>query len=348
MTYISGLGTATPRFELSQEQVGRSICDYLELGSNERRVAERVFRRTCVETRRTVLEEFSGFYRPGEAPSLSSRMTVFEREAPDLAASAAREALEQAGLCADEIDHLIVVTCTGVYTPGLDVDLVRLLKMRESVGRTLISMMGCSGAFSGLRVAKSIAESGPKRRVLLVAAEISTIHLDRSADLADFVAYALFGDGAAATVVESHPRESPLVKLGLDRSGVYPDAGHVMRWNVDEDGFHVSLSSDLPEQVGGRLPVFIAPLLEDRPEFWVVHPGGPAVLREVGGVLGLRKESIASSWAVLRTFGNLSSATVLFVLAKELAQGVRKSHAQGLMLGFGPGLTLEALQISWP
>jgi len=273
-------------------------------------------------------------------------MEVYRREAPRLAASACERALKSARVGADEITHLVVVTCTGIFTPGPDVELIERLALRSDVERTMVGFMGCSGAFHGVRVARRAALE-PEARVLLVCVELCSVHRldDTGADA--LVAQSLFADGAASLVLgAAHDGDPAMALLGADRTQLEPGTREALTWEMRDDGFAVRLSPLLPSLIEGRVNPFVSPLLQgtdpQAPLAWVVHPGGAAILRAVQRGLGLGRDELASAWSVLRRLGNTSSCAVLYVLEDVLPQ---LAHgAPGVMLGFGPGLTFEAVR----
>jgi predicted naringenin-chalcone synthase len=327
-----------------------ALAPTLEAGSARERLAHRLFRNASIEERRFCIPDF----RAGEAPTLygtarpgaKRRMEVYQREAPRLAASACERALKSADVAADEITHLVVVTCTGTFTPGPDAELVARLALRPDVERTLVGFMGCSGAFHGLRVAWRAALE-PGARVLLVCVELCSVHRREEADVGSLVAQSIFADGAAAVVLGAPgARGAPLLELGPARTHLEPGTRGVLTWELQDDGFAVHLAPELPMIIGRNVARFVAPLLDGVDPTsalaWLVHPGGAAILRAVERALGLGRRDLASAWSVLRRLGNTSSSAILYVLEEALPD--LSPGGEGLMLGFGPGLTFEALR----
>jgi predicted naringenin-chalcone synthase len=347
---ILGLGSALAPYVSRQVDLVRALVPALEPGSPRERLARRLFRNACIDERRFCIPDF----RAGERATLYDgsplgprrRMAVYQREAPQLAASACERALKSARVAADEITHLVVVTCTGIFTPGPDVELVGRLSLRPDVERTIVGFMGCSGAFHGLRVARRAALE-PGARVLLVCVELCSLHQRQEKDAGSLVAQSIFADGAAALVLAAIEHGDPtLAVLGPARTQLEPGTRNALTWELRDDGFAVHLSPELPSIVGRNVARFVAPLLDgvDAPSrlSWIVHPGGAAILRAVERALGLERADLASAWSVLRRLGNTSSAAILYVLEEalpDLAPG-----AEGILLGFGPGLTFEALR----
>lgn len=347
---ILGIGSALAPHASRQCDLLGALDPPLERGSARERLARRIFSRSCIDERRFCVPDFVAGARrtlyEGERPGLGRRMDAYRREAPRLAASACERALKSARVAAEEVTHLVVVSCTGVFSPGPDVDLCARLSLRPEVERTLVAFMGCSGAFHGIRVARRAAiDVGA--RVLLVCVELGSLHRRDEVDAGGLVAQSLFGDGAAAVVLGAiRDGDRALAVLGADRTRLEPGTREALLWEMRDDGFALRLSPALPALVGSRVAGFVTPLLAGvDPQVrlaWVVHPGGAAILRAVQRGLGLEREDLASAWSVLRRLGNTSSAAVLYVLEealRELAPGT-----EGLMLGFGPGLTFEALR----
>ena len=348
---ILGIGSALAPYASRQMDLLPALVPELEPGSARERLARRIFQNACIDERRFCIPDF----RSGEAAELydgaplglERRMRVYQREAPALAASACERALKGARVAAEEVTHLVVVTCTGICTPGPDVDLATRLRLRPEVERTLVGFMGCSGAFHGLRVGRRAAAE-PGARVLLVCVELCSLHRRSEADAGALVAQSLFADGAAALVLgASEGGAGALAELGAARTWLTPGTRDALTWVVRDDGFAVHLSPELPSLVARGVARFVAPLLEGVEPgerlAWLVHPGGAAILRAVERALGLGREELASSWSVLRRLGNTSSSAILYVLEEALSELAPGSEA--LLLGFGPGLTFEAVRL---
>lgn len=350
---ITGLGTALPNYIVPQAAVCERVVEVLT-DVRLKRFARWIFRRSGIETRPFVIpdvlnDSFSSLYRDG-SPRLGERMAVYREEAPRLAEAAARRALAAARVAPSSVTHLVVVTSTGAYTPGPDIDLVARIGLPPTVERTLVSMMGCSGAFHGIRVARRAVEPHPAGVALVVCVEISSIHMDADCDPGRLVAYTLFGDAAAAAVVQSGASASDaLVTLRGDLTLLEPRYRADLEWTLGDRGFELYLGRSLPLAIEATVRGFVLPLVRSatgasdptRVAWWAVHPGGAAILKNTETSLGLKPDALRSSREVLRTLGNLSSTSVLFVLEKELAR-VPEGET-GVLLGFGPGLTLEAL-----
>jgi len=343
-TAILGLGTALPEPRVEQGAAAEAVIRLAGLDGARAAWTRRLFARAGVRSRRTVLRDlaegrppFGGTARPGTA----ARMALYREHAGPLAAEAAVRALAAAGVAAAAVTHLVVVTCTGFHAPGVDVELVGRLGLRAGVDRTVVGFMGCYGAFAGLRVARRAALDGPGAVALVVCVELCSLHLRADASPGSLVAFSLFGDGSAAAVVgAARERGDALLDLGPAATRVEPGTDPMMGWAIGDDGFEMSLSSGVPARIGGAIAGFAGGLA--RPgavDAWCVHPGGPAILAAAEEALGLGPAALDDARAVLAAAGNVSSATILFVLERAAAR--LREGARGVALGFGPGLTLE-------
>ena len=300
------------------------------------------------------IQERLSFYGE-ESPGTAERMQAFEDHAGELALEAAAKALSDSELSSAAITHLVTVSCTGFQSPGVDLYLIEKLALAPSVQRTHIGFMGCHGALNGLRVAHAFAEMDPKAVVLLCTVELCSLHMAYGWHPEQVVANALFADGAAAVVASAHPspvKLSPVnpspshQSLVLQRSGsmVIPNSADLMHWEIGDHGFAMGLSPLVPETVGAALLPWLRDWLKEQAidleavTSWAVHPGGPKILSTCAEVLSLEPNLLLDSRAVLQDHGNMSSATILFILER-----LRRRERSGpcLALAFGPGLSAE-------
>ena len=351
---LHGIGTAVPTQQLSQAEAVE-VAHRINAESPEQvRLMSRIYQKTKVLSRGSVLLENDGvdgttkerlsFYG-SESPGTAERMQVFDAHAGGLALEAAAKALKDADISSGAITHLVTVSCTGFQSPGVDLFLMDKLELAPSVQRTHIGFMGCHGAMNGLRVAHAFAEMDPNAVVLLCAVELCSLHMAYGWHPEKVVANALFADGAAAVVASANP--SPAHQsLVLRRSGsmVIPDSADLMHWNIGDHGFAMGLSPRVPETVGAALLPWLRDWLADQAidleavTSWAIHPGGPRILSTCAEVLSLGPNLLLDSRAVLQEHGNMSSATILFILER-----LRRRSTAGpcLALAFGPGLSTE-------
>lgn len=280
-----------------------------------------------------------GFYGADRWPGTAARMAVYAEHAPALSLAAIERLRAQVSL--DGITHLVLASCTGFVAPGIDQIIARRLGLAPSVERLLIGFMGCYAAVSALRSARHIVRSEPAARVLVVTVELSTLHLQAADGLEAILAMLQFGDGAAAALVTGTPGG---LELGRPFATTLPDSDDLIRWAITDAGFAMHLDGEVPGRIAGALadPGFVAAVTggaaADAIDGWAVHAGGRSILDAVERALALPGDALAASRAVLAAFGNMSSATLMFVLARLLTGApVRR----GVALAFGPGLAAE-------
>ena len=336
---LVSLVTATPPHDLSQVEVARHAAQiFANTAANVDHLTP-IFHNAAIEHRHSCvpLDWYLAQHSFGE------RNDLFIENAVDLIAKAAGQALAEASLEAGEIDALVTVCSTGVATPSLDARLMRRLPFRADVERLPIFGLGCAGGVLGLARAASLAQARPDARVLLLVVELCGLtfrHQDRSKS--NLVATALFGDGAAGAVISCRPEYEDAPRLGPWGEHTWPDSLDVMGWEVADDGLKVVFSRDIPTLVRQDLrPVIDAFLarngatLNDIAGF-VCHPGGAKVLDALEECFGLQRGDLGHARAVLRDHGNMSAATVLFVLRETLDANARGPQ---LLTTLGPGFT---------
>lgn len=311
------------------------------LGSErERNLFARIAAKSGISQRWSVLPVASlgpgGFYAADPLPGTAARMDAYAMHAPALALEAAR-GLGPLG----RITHLIVASCTGFVAPGLDQILAEALGLDDDVERTLIGFMGCYGAIPALRTARHIVRSDPAARVLVVNVELSSLHLQPERDVAALLAMMQFADGATAALV-SADRQG----LALERffTATLPDSAGLITWRIGDSGFVMELSGEVPQRIASALREsngFRQTLGLDGGEAWAVHPGGRSILDAVEQGLGLDGDALAVSRGVLDRCGNMSSATLMFVLAETMARGLPD---RGVAMAFGPGVVAEGFR----
>ncbi len=281
-----------------------------------------------------------GFYRRGAFPSTADRMRRYEASAPALAFAAV--AGLDLGDDAAAVTHVLVTSCTGHYAPGIDLELIARFGLNPGVERTMIGFMGCYAAINALKLARHIVRSEPAAKVLIVNLELCTLHLQETADIEQVLSFLVFGDGCAASLVSAEP-----VGLALDRfhAMLVPDSHELITWKIRELGFDMLLSGKVPGAIGQGLKLGSAGILDGNPaksiNLWAVHPGGRSVLDAVEAGLDLPPSALAASRDILARFGNMSSATIMFVL-KNVLEAARPGQS-GCAMSFGPGLTAETM-----
>ncbi|MFL5259919.1 MAG: type III polyketide synthase [Hyphomicrobiales bacterium] len=345
--YLNGIATAVPPHD-----VNTAFLNFAKSKLNGHApVFDRMAQKSGIEHRYSFLEpstdqgqaaiDHERFYIRGAFPSTAQRMRYFERRAPELASSAVDRLLF--GRRRDNISHLIVTCCTGFSAPGLDLDILERCGLSTSAERTLIGFMGCYAAINALKLARHIVRSEPLASVLVVNLELCTLHLQETSELEKILSFLLWGDGCAAALVTAEP-----TGFSLDgfHAVVVPGTPELITWQVRDQGFDMVLSGQVPGAIQGALALNMHEILGQTPlkeiSLWAVHPGGKSVLDAVERGLGLQSSMLSASRDVLRAFGNMSSATVMFVLERLMKMAGRR--AQGLAMSFGPGLVAETMR----
>lgn len=316
---------------------------------NSRR-ARMVFRAAEIDTRHSVLATADFL---ADEPGTEARNAVFMQTARALALPTITKALAQTGLSARDIDHFIVISCTGFDTPGLDVYLAADLEMRPNLRRSALIGMGCHAGLTGLDRAVLEATARPDSTVLILAVEFGTLHFQHGADLDKIVANSIFGDGLAAAIVG--PASSTAVQPRIINTMTYSNYHYqeLMGFHLSDTGYQIRLSTKVPKVLRTFVPGLVSEFLgqsglsAEEIKFWGIHPGGAKILDYVGEALALDPDSLSYSRNVLRQYGNMSSVTIFFVLDEIIKQGNPQPDDYALLLTFGPGLTVELCLVKW-
>jgi predicted naringenin-chalcone synthase len=339
--YINEIATAVPPFDVHASFL--AYANSVLTDDRQRTNFNKSMRRAQIDHRYSFLApnsfENGGFYSPGRFPDTGARMRFFEKNAITLAVDALAQL--DIGRIRNKITHLIVASCTGFYAPGLDIEIVNRLGLSPSVERTVIGFMGCYAGISALKLARHLVRSEPEATVLVVNVELCTLHLQKFDDLEQMLCFSLWGDGCAASVVSAETRG---IELKTFHSTTIEDSAGQMAWRIGDSGFDMFLSGKVPHTLATSLPSKVDAILcgrrHDEIDLWAVHPGGRSILDAVASKLGLAGGALDVSRDILRRFGNMSSATVIFVL-KSLLE--RRSRGLGCAMAFGPGLTAESM-----
>ena len=351
--FIRALATAVPEFKNQQSEIEAFMLRVVGNTDRKKAFIRRIYEGSAIETRYSVIpdyrlptEERTFFPKNDEldpVPSTAQRNALFCVEANNLAVLAVRRLLDQLpGFDPQRITHLITVSCTGFSAPGFDFHLVKEFSLAPGIHRFHIGFMGCFAAFPALKLAQSLVRSTPGAQVLIVDVEACTLHFQKEFEPDVVVANALFADGAAALLLSAEP--GPL-RLHDFRSHIIPGSEDDMAWIIGETGFDMKLSSYVPRLIEGNIGAVLERLFvdsgwgRDELKLWAVHPGGRAILDKTAKVLGLEHEELDVSYDVLRRYGNMSSATIFFVLREILD---REQKGKLFACAFGPGLTVES------
>ncbi|MBX2941025.1 MAG: type III polyketide synthase [Cyclobacteriaceae bacterium] len=363
MGYITSIGTSNPLHKFRQSQIADFMIKAMQLNREEAQQLKVLYRATGIETRYTVLEDYGNpelykFFPNSKNfepfPSTKSRMELYQHQAINISKDAVFNCLK--GLHDfnnKEITHLIVVSCTGMFAPGLDLALVNELRLNATIQRTSINFMGCYAAFNAIRVADSFCSQSSNAKVLIVCTELCSIHFQKENTEDNKLANAIFADGSAALLLESLPRKSKSLKVGKSFCDIALSGIDEMAWSIGDFGFEMKLSTYVPEVIRHGIKILTASLLVANQikmtdiDYYAIHPGGKKILEAVESELSLKKSDNRFSYSVMKKHGNMSSPTVLFVLQEIYQQLSPQDHNKKILsFGFGPGLTFESLILS--
>jgi len=359
--YINAIGTANPPHKISQKQIQKFMAAAHEMDGKEAHQLEILYRATGIHTRYSVLEDYGQleakdyqFYPPNQAiepfPSVGQRMRVYEKAALPLAQEAVLNTLPEE-FDKKYITHLISVSCTGMYAPGIGIELIESLDLSSAIQRTAINFMGCYAAFNAIKTAYHILQSTPDAKVLIVAVELCSLHFQKKKDADNLLANALFGDGAAALLMSNEILPN---QVNFSLANFYCDLAfqgkNEMAWAINDYGFEMKLTAMVPEFIRDGIHDLTQKLLQNMDltigeiDYFAIHPGGRKILRVIEEALHISSKSNQLAYEVLREYGNMSSPTVLFVLKKLMEQLSEKDHGKSVLsFAFGPGLTLESM-----
>ncbi|MBS2031781.1 MAG: type III polyketide synthase [Deltaproteobacteria bacterium] len=347
---LVAVGTALPPHYVEQE---RLIAALRTLWAGKHHNADRIdqlHRAVRVSGRHLALpmEQYL------ELDTFQKQNDAWIRAATDLGEAALHDALARANMKPEELDHIFVATVTGIATPSIDARLANRMGLRADVKRTPLFGLGCVAGAAGTARASDTLRAFPKQTAALLSVELCSLTLQRSdLSIQNVIASGLFGDGAAALIIAGGERARRGPEVLASRSALYPDSERVMGWDVTDGGFKVVLSAQVPEIIRSHIRRDVDAFLRDHGltrrdvRHWVSHPGGPKILDAVAEALELPREALRLTWDSLEKVGNLSSASVLFVLRDTLDQVDAKPGDHGLMLAMGPGFCSELVLLRW-
>lgn len=353
--YLNRIETAVPPTDV-HEFFLKEFSQFIR-NERERRLFDKLASKCQIEHRYTVMKlaettrassshqntplsyDSDGLFRPGAFASTAKRMQKYKEEAFSLAEGPVSQLLSR--IDPSEITHLIVTSCTGFYAPGLDLELQKRFNLRPDLERSVIGFMGCYAAFNAMKLAWHVIRSKPKAKVLIVNLELCTLHLREDGDIETMLGFLQFADGCAASIMSAER-----FGLRVDRfhTDVFPADDELIQWHVGDQGFEMHLSTQVPIALGRNLALAMEKLVGESErssiQHWAIHPGGRSILDAVQNKAGLTDDDMQASREVLRDYGNMSSATVMFVLKKIMEE--RAQPGPGIAMAFGPGLTLES------
>ena len=346
--YLNAVGAATPPNQVHQAFIGWARDRIPD--PRLQKLFDRMASRSGIERRWSVLTpsavdhaevDASEFYNMANWPGTAARMRTYVEHAPEVSLAAIDRLAEKVPLTG--VTHLVVASCTGFVAPGIDQIIARRLGLPPSTERLLVGFMGCYAAIVALRSARHIVRSEPKARVLVVCVELCTLHLQDTPEVERLLAMLQFGDGAAAALVTG---DAAGFAIDQPFATTLPDSADLIRWDITDEGFAMHLSGAVPQRIAAGLADkgFARAATGGRDardiDAWAVHAGGRSILDAVETAYDLPPDALQHSRGVLNDHGNMSSATLMFVLQRMLAD---RPVRHGVALAFGPGLAAEGL-----
>jgi predicted naringenin-chalcone synthase len=354
---ITAIGNATPRFRQSQSKVIEFMSKILPLNKVEKRLLKTIYKEAGIEYRHSVIEDFvksteelTFFTNDAkDFPGTQARMKIYQENALPLALAA----IKDSDLNKKDITHLITVSCTGMSAPGLDIQLLHALKLSPSVSRTTINFMGCYGAFNAIKAAYAICKAQENAKVLIVSVELCTIHFQKSSSLDNLISSGLFSDGAGVLLIENDSKTNSSFILSDFYCDILDAGRDEMTWDIGNFGFDIKLTSYVPKLIEGAIGKFVDKLLRQKEmkmqdiDYFAIHPGSKKILEVCESALDITIQDNRFSYDVLKQCGNMSSATIIFILKKLKQHMTKFDHGKrAFCCAFGPGLTLESMVLT--
>jgi predicted naringenin-chalcone synthase len=358
MSKIISIGTAVPKYGAKQS----TILDFMHAAYNDDTASRKLnilFNYSGINTRYSVIPDFDKsnskyFLFNGNqiAPTIEKRLNIFKENAISLAIEAIQNSIKKLNttIAEFEITHLITVSCTGLYAPGIDAVLIEQLNLPNDIFHTSINFLGCNAAFHALKLGDMIAKTDEKAKVLIVCVELCTLHFQPKDNHDNLLSNTIFGDGAAAAVVVSDTAAKQNNQAGMAINGFYSlllsKGKDLMGWNITPVNFEMVLDAKVPGFIGDELDDIVLKaekklnITSEKIDKWAIHPGGKKILDIIKKQLRLNDSDLHYSYKVLDEYGNMSSPTILFVL-NELMQSELKPNEIIFSIGFGPGLSIE-------
>lgn len=346
---IHSVATQLPKYSQRTEETIPLLKNWLK-DEDERyiRKAEKIFEGAQVNQRYAIMPPEEVFTKT----SFEDKNDLYKEAAKLYGKQVLEKALHQSGWEAESLDYIITVSCTGIMIPSLDAYLINELNLKQSIIRLPITEMGCVGGVSAMIYAYQFLKSNPNKRAAIIAFESPTATFqydDKS--MVNIVSTAIFGDGAACALMSSNPEDQGVEVVG-DQMYHFFDQTHMMGFELVNSGLKMVLDIEVPEKIAEHFPQIIGPFLKQHDldindvDHLIFHPGGKKIIQTVEDLFGEMGKNIDHTKAVLQEFGNMSSATVLFVLEKFMSEPQQKDSI-GMMLSFGPGFTAQNLLLKW-
>jgi predicted naringenin-chalcone synthase len=354
LSKIISIGTAVPAYCHQQIDILQFMQTIYAANETDKRKLRFLYQQSGIKQRYSVIADYSRpiedwkFYPQTENlepfPSLEQRMTIYNKQAPLLSVDAIRDCLNHVH-DPKKITHLVTVSCTGMSAPGLDLQILELMDLEKNISRTSINFMGCYAAIHAIKIADAICKADNEAQVLIVCTELCTLHFQREATLDNITSSLLFGDGSAAILLSGNDDKHEGLYIDNFYSEVIPKGKRDMAWELSSNGFLMTLSGYIPDLIEEDFDKIVERALQketlskEEISHWCIHPGGKRILEAIYKSLAFSNGQLSTSYKVLNELGNLSSASVVFVLKEMLKE--RKQIKKLFGAAFGPGLTVE-------
>lgn len=356
--FIQKIATSVPDHTYMQHDLRERMKKLVARTDLQRRVIHQIYSNSGIKTRHSILDDFRDDSAPelyfnghGTQPGTGMRNKLYEKRGRELFIQTARKLLhDNDAPSRNDITHLITISCTGFYSPGPDYDIIKNLGLNSNIERYNLGFMGCYAVIPGLKMAYQICNSSIDARVMVISTELCTLHFQGGTNTDELISASVFADGAAGVIVSREkPTSGNYFEIKEFASTIIEEGAGDMAWTIGDSGFNMVLSTYIPELLSSNLDGFLNPVLQkynlrktdvDR---WAVHPGGRAILDKIEQYLQLRSDAMKYSRKILFEYGNMSSATVLFVLKEILEEKKTEIGKENVFaMAFGPGLTIES------
>jgi alpha-pyrone synthase len=358
-SYINAIGTSVPEYKIQQCDAAEWISSALNIKGKDKKIVESLYLSTGIESRYSVIRDylvsrdnfqfFTSTHDLEPFPTVKQRMELYQNKALPLAINAINDGIKNANLIPSKITHIIVASCTGMYAPGLDIEIIQELGLDPYTERTSIQFMGCYAAFNALKSADYICKATPDAVVLVLCVELCTIHFQKNNSRDQLVSNALFGDGAAAVIVSGEKSDGINLSMEAFKCMIAPNSKKEMAWHISNTGFEMKLSSYVPKVIKSGIKDLAGKLLRETGfdkniDYYAIHPGGRKILEVCEEELGLNHEDNCHAYNTLKNYGNMSSPTVLFVIKSHMDNLMPQDAGKKMLsFAFGPGLTMESM-----
>ena len=346
---ITSVATQLPPYSRSTKEIIPFLRIWLD-GQEERyqRKVIKLFENAGVDRRYSIMDAEEVFLKT----SFEDKNDIYKRETIKLAEGALTKALDKANLAPTDIDYIITVSCTGIMIPSVDAYLINKLNMKQDIVRLPVTEMGCVAGVSGMIYANNFLKANPNKRAVVIAVEspTSTFQIE-DYSMTNIVSAAIFGDGCACTILSSYENEEG-PEIIDDAMYHFYNAEHMMGFELKNTGLQMVLDKEVPDKIASHFPMIVHPFLEKNGleikdvDHLIFHPGGKKIVQTIEELFGALGKNIDNTKAVLKEYGNMSSATVIYVLERFMEQSPQKGDI-GLMLSFGPGFTAQRLLLKW-